>query len=72
MYKKILICLKIIAGYRGLSNEAKRVLCKPYSAIGVRLVIFTAKEGISLTKNEITFGPISILFCTKSLLKAQK
>ena len=26
----------------------------------------------ALTKNEITFGPISILFCTKSLLKAQK
>ena len=51
MYKKILICLKIIAGYRGLSNEAKRVLCKPYSAIGVRLVIFTAKEGIYLYLN---------------------
>ena len=28
------------------SNEAKRVLCKPYSAIGVRLIIFTAEEGI--------------------------
>ena len=27
---------------------------------------------VPLTKNEITFGPISILFCTKSLLKAQK
>ena len=26
----------------------------------------------TLTKNEITFGPISIPFCTKSLLKAQK
>ena len=26
----------------------------------------------ALTKNEITFSPISILFCTKSLLKAQK
>ena len=25
-----------------------------------------------LTKNEITFGPRSILFCTKSLLNAQK
>ena len=51
MYKKIIICLKIIAGYRGLSNEAKRVLCKPYSAIGVRLDIFTAKEGIYLNLN---------------------
>ena len=29
-------------------------------------------DDITLTKNEITFGPISILFCTKSLLKAQK
>ena len=27
---------------------------------------------LALTINEITFGPISILFCTKSLLKAQK
>ena len=26
----------------------------------------------SLTKNEITFGPRSILFCTKSLLNAEK
>ena len=26
----------------------------------------------TLTKNEITFSPRSILFCTKSLLKAQK
>ena len=34
----------------------------------------TAEDGfiffVPLTKNEITFGPISILFCTKSLLKA--
>ena len=28
--------------------------------------------GPALTKNEITFGPRSILFCTKSLLNAQK
>ena len=27
-------------------------------------------HALPLTKNEITFGPISILFCTKSLLKA--
>ena len=26
----------------------------------------------SLTKNRITFGPISILFCKKRLLKAKK
>ena len=32
----------------------------------------TLKYEHTLTKNEITFGPISILFCTKSLLKAQK
>ena len=33
---------------------------------------YASAHGGSLTKNEITFGPISILFCTKSLLKAQK
>ena len=30
------------------------------------------KYDVSLTKNRITFGPISILFCKKRLLKAQK
>ena len=34
--------------------------------------IFGTSDKEALTKNEITFGPISILFCTKSLLKAQK
>ena len=29
-----------------LSNESKRDLCKPYQAIGVRLIFFTAEEGI--------------------------
>ena len=28
--------------------------------------------GRALTKNRITFGPISILFCKKRLLKAKK
>ena len=48
------------------SNEAKRVLCKPYSAIGVRLVIFTAKEGIYFKLNH------GIFFVHKSYLKIYK
>ena len=34
------------------------------------LYVYSDVVQTTLTKNEITFGPISILFCTKSLLKA--
>ena len=40
--------------------------------IHMGFVDFELQAFLPLTKNEITFGPISILFCTKSLLKAQK